>query len=270
MLAAMQLRLLSYNIKRLTGLGSENRTRSIMGAILAAEPYDAICLQEVFDEDARRVVASRLATTYPFQVPRSGGVGWRDDSGLFFASRHPITNQTFVPFDFPTPTLGFDFLVTKGVLGVSLSLPGGRCAVVFNTHLDAELATTRADQLVKVRGLIDDAARSQARPNEVAMILGGDLNVAGGGEEYEPMIATLGGPRDLGAEHRDPPALTQPADQPTKRIDYWLAFDELLVDEAPVGFAPLSVHDIDTDPFGALSLSDHRPVQLSCSVPSWA
>jgi endonuclease/exonuclease/phosphatase family metal-dependent hydrolase len=249
--------MLSFNVQRLTGIASENRTRSIVGAIMAADDLDAICLQEVFDEDARAVLVSGLSGRYPFQIPQSGGVGWRDDSGLFFASRHPLVGQTFVPFDFPAPTTGFDFLVTKGVLGVSLRPSPEEGLLVLNTHLDAELPTTRRRQLGQIRQLLDSAVGALDPGRRTAVLLGGDLNVDGGSDEHGAMINLLGRPRDLAAE-LGAPALTEPADAPTHRLDYWLSWNELGGVEATL--AVVEADRIDTDPFGAPNLSDHRPV----------
>lgn len=116
------------------------RRATLLGAALAQAPFDVLCLQEVFWANARSVLRTALAKTFPHVVERTGqqaygvGVG----SGLFVASKLPISWSQFYPFE---EGLGSDSLASKGVLLVRLDLakkphaPPGACAYVVVTDL---------------------------------------------------------------------------------------------------------------------------------------
>lgn len=86
------LRVLTYNVQMrswamevgaqgsLTPYTSvEERAKTIARRILASpQDYDVLCLQEVFDEDGREILADELAAKYPYRVEKS------DEGGLTY------------------------------------------------------------------------------------------------------------------------------------------------------------------------------------------
>lgn len=138
------IKLLTYNVKMLPGPlggGAEDLERATLIALRIIEMLpDIVCLQEVFDEDARDVLFQNLRDEYPHIVKKADNddpslVGaFRQDSGLFVASRHPITNDHFQPFFYAK---GADAMAHKGILLTRFVTHHGPICVV-NTHLQAD------------------------------------------------------------------------------------------------------------------------------------
>jgi endonuclease/exonuclease/phosphatase family metal-dependent hydrolase len=266
------------------------RLEAIASRVLADKPaWDVLCFQEVFDEDARALLGKRLRKVYPYRVQKcSDHDVFHEDSGLFFASRHPILGHRFVEYD---AHAGDDALADKGVFGARLSV-GGTTVLVFNTHLQASVKhhETREKQLRQVRGFVRGALGRVKEPAKTVAFACGDYNVvaehvaqAPGAvgaptDEYVRMIARLGWPRDLFREGRaaDPgftwdgtrnANMIPKNDHDRQRLDYVLAFDRVPpVDDEEVT-APIvcvTLEGIDVLPFETSTpkhcLSDHFAV----------
>lgn len=254
----MPIRFLTQNVMMLPGPGGEQRGRDLVAAILKASPrYDVLCLQEVFDEDIRRILSRGLYAQFPHRVIKcDDGDLFQEDSGLFFASRYPIHDSEeqwgakrrgwgFEEFEESSGLTTGDYWADKGIFGARLNLgtaAAGAQLLVFNTHLQSDPSTVgqyrevRAAQLRQIRMFV---ARACARlPNKAATaaLLFGDMNVAGETDEHTAMLTRLGGPRDLFRELSKAPGYTWdgtsnqliPADDRDRlRLDYALAFDHI-------------------------------------------
>jgi endonuclease/exonuclease/phosphatase family metal-dependent hydrolase len=266
-----ELRLLTFNVHMLPPFASPQRAAAVARAV-RERAYDVVCLQEVFDEDARAVFVRELAADFRHLVPEAGGAGWRDDSGLFFAAQPVLRSSAFEEFDFPIPTPGFDFLATKGVLGVHLEHGNDGMSfdlLVFDTHLDSMLATTRKQQLGRLRNFVLQTVAQMPDPARTAVLIAGDLNVRGGAEilEYRHMLDLLGEPRDLYVEGGDGNGgYTHPVSSPRRRLDYWLALDSIVLNGEPQPLAPVELLSVQVGPFDDRELSDHLPLEVVIRV----
>lgn len=301
------LRLLTYNVKMLPGAAGKgkqdlDRAREICRAILAAEPpFDILCLQEVFDEDVRDVIAKRLKPQFPHQVAKSHDHDlFNEDSGLFFASRLKILASRFEQFDDAEPFTS-DYFADKGIfaalIDASSAAPGAQL-LVFNTHLQSTEAydETRSEQLGQITWEMRRLLRRQKNHGRTGVLLVGDFNVIAEKPadsalaptgEYGRMLSLLGYPRDLfrekkpadpgftwdGARNRTIP----PDDRDCQRLDYVLAFDRLAYDDAATGddsdpgagLRRLECADCAVAPFGDVpgkALSDHYGVEATLRI----
>ena len=262
-----ELRLLTFNVRMLTPFASVQRAAAVARAV-KERAYDVVCLQEVFDEDARGIFVRELGAAFEHLVPEAGGAGWRDDSGLFFAAQAPLLSSAFRPYRFPIPTPGLDFLATKGVLGVHLGRGvdgSGSELLVFDTHLDSVLASTRRRQLTDLRDFVALTVSQLPDPRKTAVLIAGDMNVRGEMEqgEYLQMLALLGEPRDLYVEvGLGDDGCTHPVSHPRRRLDYWLALDSIELNGESRPLAPVQVVSARVAPFDDRELSDHLPVEV--------
>ena len=251
------LRVMTWNVAMLPGLlgrlaGHEpadaERVHRVCDEILAAAP-DVVVLQELFDEDARRVLSERLRTVYPYRVEKCGAGGLMvEDSGLFFASRHRVLpgSEVFEAFSHRGGLLNEERFASKGVFGAWVELSHGRAVGIFNTHLQADgdrvgaFAGVRRRQLAQIRTLIERSVAQAARTHDVYVLLLGDLNVVGetvdavssrlcATQEYVEAVRMLPGAMDLVRERApDRPLFTWEPPKGSKeshgqRLDYALA-----------------------------------------------
>lgn len=191
-----KLRVLCYNVRMLPGLAGDGDADlercARIGKRLARSrgAYDVVCLQEVFDEDAREVLVDALRKSHPYRVPLCEDDGFfNQDSGLFFASRLPIAEEgaawRFREFSTSVGLFGADFWADKGVFVARLERPDGGAVLIANLHMQSDgfdvgrYARTRAAQLVEVRRIFARALLHCDDPGETIGILVGDLNVPG-------------------------------------------------------------------------------------------
>lgn len=221
--AGDRIRIFSRNVKMLPGLiggGAHDleRARRLCDRIRALAPH-VVVLQEVFDEDVRRVFSRRLRDMYPYRVERCGiGAALREDSGLFLAARLPVLerSEVFESFIVRDPLLD-ERIASKGILGVWLDLAAyGEDLVlgVFTTHLHADhgepgrYAVVRRAQLAQARRVIERSVARIGRNRKASVLLLGDLNVVGEAasgdttrlvptEEYESVLRLLTGAEDV-------------------------------------------------------------------------
>jgi len=190
----------------LAGKDKKERAAAFLETIKNRQPYDIMCLQEVFDESVRRQLSAGLADMFPYIIAKAGDNDiFNEDSGLFFASRFPILRHTFREFYVSQPWT-FDAGVDKGLFIACLQLPGGneeRILHVYNTHLQSTLTynRTREKQLAQLRLFIERALKTEKMNNpekKVSALLMGDFNVVGDKSgEYKRMMSLLGSPIDL-------------------------------------------------------------------------
>ncbi|MBI5216272.1 MAG: sphingomyelin phosphodiesterase [Ignavibacteriae bacterium] len=287
------LKILTFNVKMLPGPGGEERAAKIIKAI-NANKYDIICLQEVFDEDIREMFVEGFGRTLKHQVPKCHDNDlFNEDSGLFFASKHPIESWGYKEFNECSFT---DCWADKGIFGARLSFTDGKkpfTFLLFNTHLQSEVQyqQTRVSQLRQLRRFIGHAltqldvhANENDKPrNDIAVMLCGDMNVIGDvDQEYNSMKGSLGFPRDL---FREKSKITIPGytwdckensnmipddDGDRLRLDYMFAFNRFPTDNGQgtllrnISCTKVSVQPFATTP--TTRLSDHFGVEAVVKV----
>ncbi len=296
------LRLLTFNVKMLAGIAGKGdkdiaRARDIISAITSVQPaYDVVCLQEVFDEDAREVFDNGLKAVFPFRVPRvDAGDMLQQDSGLFFASRYPIKDNgrawAFEEFEDKAIATA-DYWADKGIFGARLDLSArvpGLTLGMFQTHLQADYflgdyEDVRRGQLRQIRRFVRKVLRRVNRPQDTIALLAGDFNVVGEIEagtalqparEYLRMLALLGYVSDVFREkHPCEPGYTWDAEQNTlipapdgdrQRLDYILAYDTIPPREDGADIRVVACREARVQTFGrsrTQHLSDHFVVEV--------
>jgi endonuclease/exonuclease/phosphatase family metal-dependent hydrolase len=302
------LRVLTYNVKMLPGLtgGGDTdlqRATRIVEAILSVQPaYDVVCLQEVFDEDTRVVFDQGLKTKFPHRVIKChDGDIFHEDSGLFFASRHPIKMDGkawgYEEFEEKGPATTADYWADKGIFGARLDVSRivpGLSLCVFQTHMQSdhhagEFAEVRRQQMHQIRRFVTKALRRvNHAPNTVALFMG-DCNVIAETvahdallptPEYQQMLSLLGSVRDLfRLQNPADPGFTWDAEKNKKmipasdgdrlRLDYVLAYENIPPfgpHTAEIRLCPFKVRQAQVQTFGKDArshLSDHFAVDVT-------
>jgi len=143
------------------GLGNnKTRAKRIADIILAQMPnVDVVCLQELFDQKARKAIRKRLAGRYPhiFEDSGAGAFYFGGNSGLFLASRHRIEETYQHSYKIRA---GVDNLAEKGCRGIKISIDG-TLSYVFTTHLQAG-----GDSILEI---IDDCETRKMTPDEIKL-----------------------------------------------------------------------------------------------------
>jgi len=196
--------MITFNVMMLPGASGKDikRAKKIVAAILK-EGYDIVCLQELFDEDVRKVFRRGLRPTLPHIIDKCEDGGWfRQDSGLFFASKYKIMNHLFEAYwDYA----GTDGLAEKGISMSRINLNPvleGVSLVVFNTHLQSdknlgENQAVRRRQIRQIRNMFRQCFCLKDNLDKTAAVFMGDLNIEGDSPEYIRMIEELESIRDL-------------------------------------------------------------------------
>jgi len=233
------------------------RMQAIAGQLLAMT-LDAVCLQEIFLPQDRRMLMEATAEAYPHQVYfASSAIG----SGLLILSRYPVQRQAFHRYSLagkPQRLQHGDYYVQKGIGLAVLETPLGSLAL-FNTHTHAQYLPDEDNEYAAFTGgnLYEAAQFIQAQALGLPVVLCGDLNVTPNQVGYALLSKVYGlvdayaalHPGEMGYTfRRDNPYVGGNVDQ---RLDYVflrdvqaestdIAFDERLIGEC-----------------GALALSDH-------------
>jgi Endonuclease/Exonuclease/phosphatase family. len=149
--------------------------------------YDALALNEVFDESARAILLKVLKPIYPNVIektPASGPVGF-EDSGLMLFSKLPINFTKHLVFD---KSKGGDGGALKGALLVRFAEVS-----VIATHTqsdsDAEAIKVRVSQMTQLAKLaVEEIA---ATSNFIPVLIMGDMNINGN------QLLAFGGAADI-------------------------------------------------------------------------
>ena len=180
----LRLKLVTYNIWGLpswmTGAPSGRYPR-IARELERLDP-DIILLQEAWTAKARKSAPANGR----WAVARAAGQRtFFQQSGLVTLSKFPIIGGEFYPFSraaFP------DRFVQKGVLKVTVQLPGGPVLNVWNVHLqDGGSPEIRLSQ---VRELVSRI--QQSKDDQVADLVGGDFNCTPESSLYRVLESALG------------------------------------------------------------------------------
>lgn len=180
----LSLKVVTYNIWGLpswmTGAPSGRYPR-IERELERLDP-DLILLQEAWTAKARKAAPANRN----WGIARAAGQHtFFQQSGLVTLSKFPILGGTFYPFShaaFP------DRFVNKGVLKITVQLPGGQVLNVWNVHLQdggpPEIRRSQIHELLaRVRAAEDD---------QVADLVGGDFNCTPESSLCRELFETLG------------------------------------------------------------------------------
>ncbi|MDQ6769966.1 MAG: endonuclease/exonuclease/phosphatase family protein [Gemmatimonadota bacterium] len=234
------LRVMTYNIRSGNGnlAGTADAIRASAPDLVALQEVDvhwadrssfvdqATTLGQQLGMQVRFARIYQLAGAQPQDPPREFGVALLSKYPVIDWSNHIITRlSTQEPNPEPAPLPGF--------LEAKIDVAGTPVRV-FNTHLDYRSdPKVRQQQVTEMLGYIG----AESMPT----LLFGDLNAPPDAPEIQPLLARLqdAWPASAG------PGLTDPADEPKKRIDYVLVSKQFRVrsESVPVTLA-----------------SDHRPV----------
>ncbi|MFI6577405.1 sphingomyelin phosphodiesterase [Nocardiopsis sp. NPDC050513] len=163
---------------------------------------DVVVLQELFDNSSAAVLRGGIAQEYPHGTPVVGRsrdgwdatTGYRShtttNGGVSIHSTWPITRREQHIF---TRSCGADWFANKGFAYVELDTPEGPLHVL-GTHMqsedgacsDGEDEEIRTHQLGQIRGFIDATV-----PDDEPVYLAGDLNIVGGGQEWDRALKRL-------------------------------------------------------------------------------
>jgi len=236
----IRLRVMTYNIRSGNGnlTGTADAIRASAPQLVALQEVDvhwaerssfvdqATVLGEQLQMHVRFARIYQFAGTAPQDPPREFGVALLSKFPILDWSNHIIarlSTQETNPVTAPLP----------GFLEARIDV-GGTAVRVFNTHLDYRSdPRVRQQQVAEMLAYIGDAS--------VPTLLFGDLNAPPDAAEIQPLLERLNDAWPVTAG----PGLTDPADEPRKRIDYVLVSKHFRVQSASV---PMTL------------ASDHRPV----------
>ena len=234
------LRVMTFNIRSGNGnlAGTADAIRASAPDLVALQEVDvhwaersnfvdqATVLGEQLRMQVRFALIYRFPGATPQDPPREFGVALLSKFPILDWSNHVITRlSTQETNPVPAPLPGF--------LEARIDV-GGTAVRVFNTHLDYRSdPRVRQQQVSEMLRYIGDASGPT--------LLFGDLNAPPDAPEIQRLLAKLtdAWPASAG------PGLTDPADEPRKRIDYVLVSKQFRVSSASV---PVTL------------ASDHRPV----------
>lgn len=301
---ASDLHIITFNVEMLPspiGDDKNNRTRAekICQKLNEAE-YDIICLQELFDEDMRAIFAKKLKNKYPRQIKKAdAGDIFRQDSGLFIASKHPfIFHESLYHFEEFFNCGKTDCAAEKGVLAVRFDLAAIKDKfelILYNTHLQSdhafvgEFRDVRIKQLEQIRRLLQKSMSRiiPARRDDTAALLVGDTNITGDSEECLDLLRILEYGRDLFREIYDDiqnnsgytwdcklnKNMIPSSDKDQLRLDYIIALDHIPTEEAgdSMDLYSLNCQECSVQMFGEENelnsrLSDHFAVEAVLTV----
>lgn len=192
------LRLMTYNIQCLPLVVATAQQRTDDAAERAGRVADSllnlpngnrpdvIAFNEVFSEDARDVLVSRLKSTWPHIIKSVHDGGVLDDSGLMLFSRYaflPLFNGDIRYEHFYKSAESTDALAAKAACIVQIGVPFDRTTLVFS-HMQASSDTedqysdVRLKQFDEIREALDDVFQQQLGPFGQVILIG-DLNVRG-------------------------------------------------------------------------------------------
>ncbi|MCY9784929.1 sphingomyelin phosphodiesterase [Nocardiopsis sp. EMB25] len=244
---------------------------------------DVVVLQELFDNSSAAILREGISEEYPHGTPVVGRSrdGWDETSGyrsytttnggVSIHSTWPITRREQHIF---TRACGSDWFANKGFAYVELDTPDGPLHVL-GTHMqsedsacsDGEDEEIRTHQLGQIRDFVDATV-----PDDEPVYLAGDLNIVGGGQEWEQALKRLdavepthaGAPYSWDTETNSIARYNYP-DWPSEHLDHVLPIRN---SAAPASYVN-ETRDVHSEPWTVWSwgrsytyedYSDHYPV----------
>lgn len=271
-----KIKILSYNVQQIPNKAIRSLAEGLVDNLSNNEDfrYDVVCLQEVFWDPHRRIIAKGLKRGgYEYQVKKSGSeisdwipfFGWfNQDSGLFFASRYSIVKRRRKFEKFEAPGEEFDFVARKGVFYTEVNIDGKKL-FVFNTHLQSgEHPSLRKLQLDQIKTCINREICNMINIHDLptneegneyigdfGIILTGDLNIDENErkEEYEYMRDEIfNDGRDIYRVHYpDDPGYTHEG-RINRRLDYIFDFNYITIPEDKIadnGIGKIKIKELD-------------------------
>jgi len=263
-MSGKKIKILSYNVQQTPARSVRSLAEGLVENLNNDEnfKYDVVCLQEVFWNPHRRIISKGLKKGgYKHQIKKSGSeipdwvpfFGWfSQDSGLFFASKHPIEKRKRRFEKFEAPGEEFDFVAQKGVFYTEVNI-NEKKLFVFNTHLQSgEHPSLRKLQLSQIKASIDremcnmvdihDLPKNEDGKEyigDISIILTGDLNIDEifRKDEYEDMTNNIfNNGRDIYRDkHPDDPGFTHVSEEKSRRLDYIFDFNYITIPEDKIG-----------------------------------
>lgn len=185
------LNVLSYNIYMLTPpISFTNQSTRAAYIHQHVSGFDAIIINEAFDNSARDLLTSNLEIEYPYYTTVVDGSGYPEDGGVLIYSRWPIEDSDQIVYD---DCDADDCLAAKGVKYARINKLNKKYHL-FGTHMQAwpdpvNIATRQA-QMAQLKNF----QNTLNIPADEPVILGGDFNVekiANASNEYDMMFSIL-------------------------------------------------------------------------------
>lgn len=137
---------------------------------------DVVCFQEVFHEDANKILCEGLKKEYPYIIhnvaPQISGF----NSGMMVASKYPLTGVKFHRFANMLPP---ETMSPKGIIRVCLSVPTKGTLFLYGVHTQALLGERRAmaryEQLQELKQFMEKDKKEN--PHCMQMVMG-DFNTS--------------------------------------------------------------------------------------------
>ncbi|MDX8431322.1 MAG: endonuclease/exonuclease/phosphatase family protein [Candidatus Algichlamydia australiensis] len=81
------------------GMPPVNERKEEVVDFIHQQDADLVCLQEVWDPYFRKFLVEELKEEYPHIFTKIGPSCWGMDSGLFIASKYPVIETLYIPYD---------------------------------------------------------------------------------------------------------------------------------------------------------------------------
>lgn len=157
------------------------RTEAV-GKVLAQNEYDVILFQEAFTNAVRGSLLFHIGKGYHniFQRAPLGKL----NSGVFNLSKFKILKSSFMPYRICG---GIQCTAKKGIMYMKIELSKGIEVDIFNHHTQAYdyNQQIRKIQLEQLKAFVDSK-----NDGSIPVIIAGDFNINGNGEEY-PIIKEI-------------------------------------------------------------------------------
>src|SRR5438445_89727 len=103
--------------------------------VLSNQDVDILCLEKAFDGGARKVIAERVHTKFPYIFgPANRKLGLKINSGVWVLSRIPLCGYREIQFN---KSVGIERFSRKGAVFLTGSIAGKRF-ILIATHLEGE------------------------------------------------------------------------------------------------------------------------------------
>lgn len=184
------------------------------GKVLAQKEYDLILFQEVFTNGVRASLLYHIGKGHYNNLFQRAPVG-KLNSGIFNMSKFKIIKSSFMPYSICG---GIQCGAKKGIMYMQIALENGTKVDVFNHHTQAYDFNQyiRRVQLTQLKNFIESKNNGS-----IPVIVGGDFNVDGNGNEYRIIGQMFPKMKDVWHEvHPEKPGYTW---DPIK--NYWASID---------------------------------------------
>jgi exonuclease III len=161
---------------------------------ILAEDADIVCLQEVNDVAASYALYDKLKDSYAHFYINIGPATLSQNSGLFIASKYPISNPNFFEFN---ENKGLQKAVNKGCFDCEIISQNKKIAHIFTAHFPPsksdetpteEEKQFRKEAFDKIFVRMNEVDTSN---NSVPFVLAADMNASINSEEFEDLSSNF-------------------------------------------------------------------------------